>query len=278
MDSHKRPPENLIKETYAHFGLAYYLSECVHRELCHIHAFASFESHHHITRPRMEEKLAYAYSLTLGQLKEQLKKELPHNSFPKLEMALERRNFLAHHFWFERAHLMFSIESLEKMIAELESMESLFSSLNEELSQFASPKYKKLGLTEEIVQHHLEAAKSGEQLDPLPNKRRPQKEEKLVCVWEVTLPNGEKPLIFETEDGCLWQLCDIGLGWTYYEKSRHNWKIVDDIQKYLPATINPRPRGCQPWNYEFNLSKGATFGVRLSNKEKTFRWGIKARK
>jgi hypothetical protein len=28
--------EDLIKETYAHFWLAYYLSECIHKELCHI--------------------------------------------------------------------------------------------------------------------------------------------------------------------------------------------------------------------------------------------------
>jgi hypothetical protein len=226
----------------------------------------------------MEEKLAYAYSLTLGQLKENLKNELPVDSISKLAIALEKRNFLAHHFWFERAHLMFSIEGLEKMIAELESMEKLFSSLNEELSEFASPKYRKVGLTEEIVQHYLARGKSGEELDPLPKKRRPRKKENLVRAWELKLPNGGKPLIFESEDGCLWQLCDVGLGWTYYEKDAGEWRIVDKIQKYLPAMVNPRPKDCEPWNYQFSLSKGATFWVKLGKEPEIFKWSITVRK
>lgn len=207
MNHSDEPPEYLIKEAYAHFGLAYYLSECVHKELCHIQVFASFQSASHITRPRMEEKLSYAYSLTLGQLKDQIKDQLPQDLLSKLDFALEQRNFLAHHFWFERAHLVFSTHGLESIIDELESMAELFRDLDLELSEFAKPEYEKLGLTEDIVQQHLKQAKENPMgFDPFPDKRRPKKQEKIIRAWEFTLPNGTKPLIFETEDACLWQL------------------------------------------------------------------------
>lgn len=63
----------LIKEVYAKFGLAYYHSECLHRGLCNIQALLSFNDRSDITRPRIEEKLEYVYSLTLGQVKEEKK-------------------------------------------------------------------------------------------------------------------------------------------------------------------------------------------------------------
>ena len=44
----------LIKEVYACFGLAYYESECLHRELCMILALTSFQSKLNITHPRVE--------------------------------------------------------------------------------------------------------------------------------------------------------------------------------------------------------------------------------
>ena len=53
--------DDLIREVYASFGLAYYLSECLHRELCMILAWPELPSRDLITRPRVEERLAYAF-------------------------------------------------------------------------------------------------------------------------------------------------------------------------------------------------------------------------
>ena len=60
--------DDLIREVYARFGLVYYLSECLHRELCMILAWSELPSRDLITRPRVEERLAYAFSLTLGDV------------------------------------------------------------------------------------------------------------------------------------------------------------------------------------------------------------------
>ena len=269
------PSEELIKETYARFGLAYYHSECLHRELCHIHAIASFQTSSVITRPRMEEKLAYAYSLTLGQLRDDLKDLLPEHLFSQLNEGVEKRNFLAHHFWFERAHLMFSAAGLKHLIEELSELSRLFSKLDKQASQYFKPKAQQLGLSDEVLQHALDEARSGKPMEPLPNKRKLKKQERLVRAWEFELPDGTQPLIFETEDGCLWQFCDVGLGWTYYHRIEPDWNENEIIQHYLPANINPRPKDCKPWSYEFKLTKKAVLWVKPGNRERSFKWGMR---
>jgi hypothetical protein len=81
--------------------------------------------------------------------------------------------------------------------------------------------------------------------------------------------------IFETEDGELWQLSDVGLGWSRFNKIGSDWKINERIQEHLPAYINPRPPIDSPWNYEFQLAKNVTFFVKRGKREKSYKWGIK---
>jgi len=49
--------DDLIREMYARFGLAYYQSECLHRGLCIILAWSGLPPRDLITRPRVEERL-----------------------------------------------------------------------------------------------------------------------------------------------------------------------------------------------------------------------------
>ncbi len=114
-----KPNDDLIREVYAKFGLAYYLSECLHRELCMILALSGFPSRNLITRPRVEERLAQAFSLTLGDVAVKLQGVLPAELGRGLRMALGQRNVLAHQFWFERAHLMFSVSDVRRLLVEL---------------------------------------------------------------------------------------------------------------------------------------------------------------
>ena len=269
--------DELIKEVYARFGLAYYESECLHRELCMILAFSSFQNKLNITRPRIEEKLVDAFSLTLGQVKDSLKNILPDVLYLKLENAVKQRNFLAHHFWFERIHLMSNTKGLRQMLEELSALSALFSKLDEQVSDYFKPKYHQLGFTDKIIQNSLDEILSGKPPEPLPQKRKLKKQERLVRVWEFKLPNGALPLIFETEDSRLWQLCDIGLGWTNFDRIGTNWKENKIIQTYLPANINPRPKDCQPWEYEFKLNKNAVLWVKPGSQERSFKWGIRTK-
>lgn len=268
---------DLIREVYARFGLAYYHSECLHRELCNFLALSVFSDPEGMTRPRVEERLAFAFSLTLGAVVDQLKPPLvPDKLFGKLQEAVKVRNFLAHHFWFERSYLMFTVPGLEQMIEELDAMSARFHKLDETCSRRFVQKRRDLGISDEDVERILEESKrSDEPMEPLPSQRRLKKQERVIRAWNVTLQYGRIILIFETEDGCFWQLCDVGLGWTYYNAVEDNWSENKEMSPYLPVSLDPRPKGFKPWNYELRLSKGAVFWVLPGGRDRAFRWGIR---
>lgn len=92
------PDDDLIREMYARFGSAYYQSECLHRGLCIVFAWTGLPSRDLITRPRVEERLAQAFSLTLGEVAARLEGELPSELASEIRAAVATRNFLAHHF------------------------------------------------------------------------------------------------------------------------------------------------------------------------------------
>jgi hypothetical protein len=268
--------EELIKEVFAQFGAAYYQSEVLHRGLCNIYALATFDKADDITRPRTEEKLAVAFSLTLGQMVEKTKELFPSDLQQRLEVALDKRKYLAHHFWFKRSPLMFSEQGLLELRQELLELTDLFSELDEAITEYFKPKLQAMGLTDELIQESFDKLIAGEPDEPLISQRLLKKQERIVRAWDVKVGDNLIAQIFETEDGCLWQFCDVGLGWTRFEKPAPDWAINERLQKYLPANINPRPPIAEPWNYQFNLAKGAVLWVKRGKREKSYTWGIKA--
>jgi len=268
---------DLRRELFARFGSAYYHSECLHKELSNFLALSVFSGRNGITRPRIEERSAHAFSLSLGVVLDELRPLLSQGLLTGLEEAVKKRNFLAHYFWFERAHLMFTVPGIERMIEELDEMYAFFHELDEKCTQRFVQKRRELGITDEAVQSALDEGLSGEPMQPLLSQRKLKKQERIVRAWEFTLPDGRIPLVFETEDGCLWQLCDVGLGWTYYDSVKDNWRENNVISRYLPATLNPRPLGSDSWHYELKLSKGAVLWVRPGSRERTFKWGIRTK-
>ncbi|MBZ0304053.1 MAG: hypothetical protein K8J31_30215 [Anaerolineae bacterium] len=274
------PSEDLIKETYAKFGLAYYLSEVLHRSLCVVYAMLTFDKKEDATRPRIEEKISLAFSLTLGQLIGELKHPfeelLPEEISLRLDDALAKRKFLAHHFWYERIHLMYDAQDVLTLIEELDAYADLFDKLEQEISAYFMPRFSQFGITDGLLQERLAKLKAGDVEEPLITQRRPKKRELILRAWDVNVPDiiGYHVQVFESDDGCLWQLCDVGLGWTRFESVTPDWKINEAIQRYLPANINPRPEILGPWNYDFQLAKGATLKIRRNHGEKAYSWDI----
>jgi len=267
--------EELTKEVFARFGAAYYHSEVLHRGLCNVYALMTFESADIITRPRVEEKLVRAYSLTLGRIIEETKSLLPTELQPRLEIALEKRNYLAHYFWYDRCHLMYSEQGLLEMRKELLELSDLFVELDENIAEYLKPKQEAFGITDELVQQSFDELIAGELEEEPLIQRSPKKQERIAAVWDAEVAANQLAQIFETDDGCLWQLCDVGLGWACFEKPAPDWRINATIQQYLPATVNPRPPISEPWNYEFKLAKGAVLWVKRGKRERSYTWGIK---
>ena len=266
--------DELVKETYCLFGLAYFHSEVLHRSLCIAHAFLSFENKSHVTRARIEEKLSEAFSTTLGQIIAHIKNHFPQPVQRRLDESLDQRNYLAHHFWYDQAHLMNDEANLQKLHDELNAMVIFFDNLDSDIVEALRPIRERMGVTDELIEIEQTKILHGIDDGQLLNQRKLRKREMIVSAWLVRQAKGETTHIFETDDGVLWQLCDVGLGWTKYEKPLLSWIIDEQIQEHLPAEINPRPKIDNPWNYEFVLADGAVFWVKLSEKEHKYYCGI----
>lgn len=275
------PDDSQIRELYASFGLAYYQSECLHRELCMAFAWSGLPSRNLITRPRVEEQLAQAYSLTLGTVVTKLNGILPDELYSELEIVVEKRNFLAHHFWFDRSHLMDSDEQLQQLIVELDGYTELFDQFYSKVFAWAEPRWQELGINDELTQDKLNLLQAGESEEPLPDKRsvkelnkKLNKRQCLIRVWELTVEE-QQPLVFELADGSLWQLSDVGLGWTRFQKKDSGWVEHPKISPHLPANIFPRPKTTAPWDYEFTLANGAVLWIKPGHLAQTFLWGVR---
>lgn len=107
--------QELIREVYGRFGTACYFSGCLHRGLSVNYAAAPFSNPQTVTGPRVQERMGEAFSLTLGQPAEAMAAWLSEDLRLSLAEATSRRNFLAHHFWYGRAHLMLSQDGLLRM-------------------------------------------------------------------------------------------------------------------------------------------------------------------
>ncbi len=131
------PDDNLVRELYARFGLAYYLSECLHRTLSIILALSGLPARGHVTTPRVEERLSQAFALTLGDVVGKLQSVLPPELADDAREAVDQRNFLAHSFWFDRAHLMVSTPGVHQLITELSDYSEVFQLLDAQGNEVA---------------------------------------------------------------------------------------------------------------------------------------------
>lgn len=272
----------MIRDVYAGFGYAYFQSECLHRELCTAFVILELRSSGPVPRPRIDELFGRVFSWTLGEVVEKLQDVLPQSLATELREAVSRRNLLAHQFWYDRAHLMFSIEGLSQLLRELDGHSEYFDRLDSLVTDWAGPKYREIGVTDENLQACLSRVIAGEPGDPPPNrdaiqelKKLLKQDQRLMRVWEFTRSDGRKPLIFELADGSLWQLCDVGLCRTPFRSVEPDWTENTAVKPHLPARIRLRPSTQQPWDYEFSLSNSAVLWVKPGRHPASFRWGVR---
>ena len=219
-----------------------------------------------MTRPRLEEKLSNASSLTLGKLIRELETKVSHDLFCRLLGASEKRNYLAHRFWFEQASLMTTETGIGEMIEMLEAMTDLFGKLDSEVEKLVVGKLHDIGVTNEDLQESFERVLKDEDSQQTLHQRKLRRQERIIQAWQFRSADGSRALMFETQDGCLWQLCDVGLGWTFHERPGKDWQVDEQIARFLPANTNPRPEIHEPWSYDLQLGNKATILVRPERK------------
>ena len=270
------PDEEHVREMFANFGLAYYHSEAMCRGIAIFYALMSFRDSTDATKPRIEEKMVEAFGLTLGQVIGKVKPFVSSDLQARLDQALDKRNFLAHAFWYERAYAMMSKDGLINLILELREYQKLFNDINDLITAITLKRGEEMGITAELVAEQFQKGLAGEEEPPLPTKKPLGKAiVRIVKVYDVPTSNGTT-LVFMTDNHHFLQLSDVGLGWSNFSEVGKEWIPNPILSPYLPASITPRPTVTSPWNYEFKLPKNAALWVKKGAAEKTFRWGLRS--
>jgi hypothetical protein len=264
--------EALTKEVYACFGLAYYMTECVHRGLVQSIALLPLDKLS-ATHPRIEERFGAYEKLTFGQLMPHAKEVLPSALHESLDWALARRNFLAHGFWYERIHQMSSVDGKQHLVEELEETATSLRSLNRAIDDLVLAHQRHLGMTQDAWEAALQESKVAPP-EPVPRRKIPKLGERIefLKAWVVKIGPSAN-LLLEDAHGERWQLCDAGLGWSFLDRSEGTWTELTKLR--LPGSIVARPRDAKPWDYTLQASTGMKITVEPGGLEGGFRWGVR---
>lgn len=111
--------------------------------------------------------------------------------------------------------------------------------------------------------------------EPLPEVRPLRKRETLVAVYDLAVETGGSHLVFELEDGTLWQLCDVGIGWTRHREVVPDWTTAAAFRGLLPVDVRPRPKTASPWNFDITLGNRGTLVVRRKPGEAFYRCSVR---
>jgi hypothetical protein len=164
---------------------------------------------------------------------------------------------------------MYSSDNIKKLLDELKNTILFFGEINDKIDDVFDSIRNNFGIDDNIMEECLSEVREGKEMPPIIGRRKLKNSETLINVWKVTAGNSAAH-IFELEDGTLWQLCDIGLGWTQFMKIEDSWKLDVEIQKHLPSRINPRPAHKINWNYSLMLQDGYSIHIKSGSKRRTY--------
>lgn len=130
------PESYRIREVYAYFGLTMYHIQCLERTLAMLVATVYNSNADHITREQFDTILEINFKKTLGHLIFNIKKsvDLPDDFEKKLADALEKRNFIAHNYFWKRAMKLSHTHGQEEILAELSQLSTYFEDMDRELT------------------------------------------------------------------------------------------------------------------------------------------------
>ena len=102
---HIDPESAQIREVYAYFGLAMYQAQCLERQLAMILATKYGPGPTRITSREFDALLERLFRRTLGHLVNEIGAlvEVSEDEKEQLRDALSKRNWLAHHYFWNRA-------------------------------------------------------------------------------------------------------------------------------------------------------------------------------
>jgi hypothetical protein len=145
------------RDTYAEFGLAVYLAQVLEYALVNAMIVAQLPQAGAITRNDIDAFMAQEFKGTLGRLIRNLAVHVavPTTLQTVLSDALEKRNWLAHHYFRERAEQFVTTTGRSSMIDELHTAQELFERADKELLELIKPMRERFGITDEKIEAML---------------------------------------------------------------------------------------------------------------------------
>ncbi|WP_322769675.1 hypothetical protein [Frankia sp. Cr1] len=145
-----------VRDVYAHFGLAYYMSQVLEHTLVNMITVAQLSRLHTLPAgvKTQDDLWSRNFALTLGRMVRQLPSDHDDTSVvaAKLSAAVETRNGIAHRFFRERAEDFLTAPGREAMIADLEAAREQFSEVETMLTAILRFHMHKLGVSAEATE------------------------------------------------------------------------------------------------------------------------------
>ena len=266
--------EYIVREIFAYYGRTMYMAQTIEKGI--MNQIVVSQHKHGITKTRYDEIHHEKSLMTFGQLKREIK-EIDCFSESELELIEkfhEKRDFLAHKFWWERAVEFYDEKLQHKLLIELDELTAFFDSLNEIVESKARSFIKKHnididGIRNEMISH-------GKTI-PFETFRKLNKNETVIDLF--TYKNAENSLIpiFELEDNTFWTICEIGLTQYKFEIIPENQLRFKNLEGILPINqFNPRPKIENHWNYKLDLKKqGLKMIISRENNNSPMKWKIR---
>jgi hypothetical protein len=142
------------RDVYAHYGLAMYLAQTLEHGIVNALVILRLPEKDKYTRQDIDEFMEGRFQKTLGALLKHLKSEveLPSDLEPTLTEALNRRNYLAHHYFREKAECFVTRSGRDQMLQELQNDQQLFEIADEQLGKALKPFREKHGVTDSVYE------------------------------------------------------------------------------------------------------------------------------
>jgi len=140
------------RELFGRYGLAMYHAQCVEKSLAILTSSVFHKEFIKSSFDAREKIVSKAFSNTLGRLIRILETQvkIPPNLNKNLIEALDKRNWLAHDYFYDRADDLLTASGKKKMISELTKLNDFLSDLDADLTSIIDTWSAKVGITKEI--------------------------------------------------------------------------------------------------------------------------------
>jgi hypothetical protein len=156
------------KEVYAHAGLALYWAQCLEMSLENFLCLHGRVSGECVRLAELDALEGRVEAQTLGRLLRDTRQQVQFEKGAEelLATALERRNFLAHRFFKERAEAFMSRAGRQQMIAELIEIRECFRNADMVATVICKALQKVLGISDEMIEREFKRLVPYEDAEP----------------------------------------------------------------------------------------------------------------